>query len=175
MADLDDRTIAVLAGRPGQICEGVREAAKVGKSFSQRSNRRLRKSALGLGCATNSEIEFASGKFDSTSINLKNKSAGDGCLDKTKEKTILRSCAHVFTQPGSIATEGDPAAKLAMSAMHAESGSRSDQSFSGLAISYRGLMALPETLFKFRNRSLELCATTRLLVPTNVTCIQPRV
>jgi hypothetical protein len=39
----------------------------------------------------NSEIEFANGNFVSTSINLKNKSAGDGCQDKTIEKTILRA------------------------------------------------------------------------------------
>ena len=39
----------------------------------------------------NSEIEFANGNFVSTSINLKNKSAGDGCRDKTIEKTILRA------------------------------------------------------------------------------------
>jgi len=36
----------------------------------------------------NSEIEFANGNFVSTSINLKNKSAGDGCRDKTIEKTF---------------------------------------------------------------------------------------
>jgi hypothetical protein len=39
----------------------------------------------------NSEIEFTNGNFVSTSINLKNKSAGDGCQDKTIEKTILRA------------------------------------------------------------------------------------
>jgi hypothetical protein len=39
----------------------------------------------------NAEIEFANGNFVSTSINLKNKSAGDGCRDKTIEKTILRA------------------------------------------------------------------------------------
>jgi hypothetical protein len=39
----------------------------------------------------NSEIEFANGNFVSTSIILKNKSAGDGCPDKTIEKTILRT------------------------------------------------------------------------------------
>jgi hypothetical protein len=38
----------------------------------------------------NAEIEFANGNFVSTSINLKNKSASDGCRDKTIEKTILR-------------------------------------------------------------------------------------
>src|ERR1700730_14530989 len=37
-----------------------------------------RKSAMGLGCVKNAEIEFANGNFVSTSINLKNKSAGDG-------------------------------------------------------------------------------------------------
>ncbi|MFY9955486.1 hypothetical protein, partial [Bradyrhizobium sp.] len=35
----------------------------------------------------NAEIEFANGNFVSTSVNLKNKSAGDGCRDKTIEKT----------------------------------------------------------------------------------------
>jgi hypothetical protein len=39
----------------------------------------------------NAEIEFANGNFVSTSINLKNKSAGDGCRDKIIEKTILRA------------------------------------------------------------------------------------
>jgi hypothetical protein len=39
----------------------------------------------------NSEIEFANGNFVSTSINLKNKSAGDGCRNKTIEKAILRA------------------------------------------------------------------------------------
>jgi hypothetical protein len=39
----------------------------------------------------NSEIEFVNGTFVSSSINLKNKSAGVGCLNKTMEKTILRS------------------------------------------------------------------------------------
>jgi hypothetical protein len=39
----------------------------------------------------NAEIEFANGNFVSTSINLKNKSAGDGRWDKTIEKTILRA------------------------------------------------------------------------------------
>jgi hypothetical protein len=39
----------------------------------------------------NSEIEFTNGKFVSTSINLKNKSAGDDCRDKTKGETILRA------------------------------------------------------------------------------------
>jgi hypothetical protein len=39
----------------------------------------------------NSEIEFVNGNFVSTSINLKNKGAGDDCRDKTIEKTILRT------------------------------------------------------------------------------------
>ena len=39
----------------------------------------------------NSEIEFANGNFVLTSIILKNKSAGDGCRDKTIEKTIPRT------------------------------------------------------------------------------------
>src|SRR5467141_850810 len=46
---------------------------------------------LGSWLRENSEIEFANGNFVSTSINLKNKSAGDGCRDKTIEKTILRA------------------------------------------------------------------------------------
>jgi hypothetical protein len=47
--------------------------------------------AYGSCLRENSEIEFANGNFVSTSINLKNKSAGDGCRDKTIEKTILRA------------------------------------------------------------------------------------
>jgi hypothetical protein len=46
-------------------------------------------SALGSWLRENAEIEFANGNFVSTSINLKNKSAGDGCRDKTIEKTNL--------------------------------------------------------------------------------------
>src|SRR5258707_11757578 len=46
---------------------------------------------LGSWPRENAEIEFANGNFVSTSINLKNKSAGDGCRDKTIEKTILRA------------------------------------------------------------------------------------
>jgi hypothetical protein len=46
---------------------------------------------LGSWLRENSEIEFANGNFASTSINLENKSAGDGCRDKTIEKTILRA------------------------------------------------------------------------------------
>jgi hypothetical protein len=47
--------------------------------------------AFGSWVRENSEIEFANGNFVSTSINLKNKSAGDGCRNKTIEKTILRT------------------------------------------------------------------------------------
>src|SRR5258706_12541262 len=43
---------------------------------------------LGSWPRENAEIEFANGNFVSTSINLKNKSAGDGCRDKTIEKAI---------------------------------------------------------------------------------------
>jgi hypothetical protein len=39
----------------------------------------------------NSEVEFANGNFVSTSLDLKNKSAGDGCRNKTIEKAILRT------------------------------------------------------------------------------------
>src|SRR5712671_1180569 len=46
---------------------------------------------LGSRLCENSEIEFANRNFVSTSINLKNKSAGDGCREKTIEKTILRT------------------------------------------------------------------------------------
>ena len=49
----------------------------------------IAKVSSGSWLRENSEIEFASGKFDSTSINLKNKSAGDGCRNKTIGKTIL--------------------------------------------------------------------------------------
>jgi hypothetical protein len=48
-------------------------------------------SALGSWLRENSEIEFANGNFVSTSINLKNESAGDGCRDKIIKKTILRA------------------------------------------------------------------------------------
>ncbi|MFY9953800.1 hypothetical protein, partial [Bradyrhizobium sp.] len=44
--------------------------------------------AYGSWPRENAEIEFANGNFVSTSVNLKNKSAGDGCRDKTIEKTI---------------------------------------------------------------------------------------
>src|SRR5258706_14957244 len=47
--------------------------------------------AFGSWLRENSEIEFANRNFVSTSINLKNKSAGDGCREKTIEKTILRT------------------------------------------------------------------------------------
>jgi hypothetical protein len=46
---------------------------------------------LGSRLRENSEIEFANGSFVSTSIDLKNKNAGDGYRDKTIEKTILRA------------------------------------------------------------------------------------
>jgi hypothetical protein len=46
---------------------------------------------LGSWLRENPEIEFAQGNFVSSSINLKNKSAGDGCQDNTIEKTILRA------------------------------------------------------------------------------------
>jgi hypothetical protein len=48
-------------------------------------------SRFGSWLRENSEIEFANGSFVSTSIDLKNKSAGDGYRDKTIEKTILRA------------------------------------------------------------------------------------
>src|SRR5258705_13529178 len=58
-----------------------------------RNNRKTcrRDVRLGSWLRENSEIEFANGNFVSTSIILKNKSAGDGCRDKTIEKTILRT------------------------------------------------------------------------------------
>jgi hypothetical protein len=46
-------------------------------------------SEMGSWLRENAEIEFANGNFVSTSIDLKNKCAGDGCRDKTIEKTIL--------------------------------------------------------------------------------------
>jgi hypothetical protein len=60
---------------------------------------------FGTWLRENSEIEFANGNFVSTSINLKDKSAGDGCRDKTIEKTILRTFrARTFSRSqGSIA------------------------------------------------------------------------
>jgi len=65
-------------------------------------DRSWRKADIGQKCRVrkgswlreNAEIEFANGNFVSTSINLKNKSAGDGCRDKTIEKTILRARFH---------------------------------------------------------------------------------
>ena len=50
-----------------------------------------RADGFGSWLRENSEIEFANGNFVSTSIDLKNKGAGDGCQDKTIEKTILRA------------------------------------------------------------------------------------
>ncbi len=47
--------------------------------------------AFGSWLRENSGIEFANGSFVSTSIDLKNKNAGDGYRDKTIEKTILRA------------------------------------------------------------------------------------
>jgi hypothetical protein len=44
-----------------------------------------------LGCVKPPKIEFANRNFISTSIDLKNKSAGGDCPDKTIEKTILRT------------------------------------------------------------------------------------
>jgi hypothetical protein len=66
---------------------------------------------LGSWLRENAEIEFANGNFVSTSINLKNKSAGEGCRDKTIEKTILRAfLARPFLRSqGQRATSvGDP-------------------------------------------------------------------
>jgi len=60
---------------------GVAELANTGNRHDFRYGSWLRE---------NSEIEFANGNFVSSSINLKNKSAGDGCRDKTIEKTNLR-------------------------------------------------------------------------------------
>ena len=63
----------------------------------------------------NSEIEFANGTFVSTSINLENESADDGCRDKTIEKTILRTFrARTFSRSISQKLKSDPA--LALSA-----------------------------------------------------------
>jgi hypothetical protein len=61
----------------------------------------------------NAEIEFANGNFVSTSINLKNKSAGDGCRDKTIEKTILRAFrARTFSR-----SQGQEATSLSILSM----------------------------------------------------------
>jgi hypothetical protein len=57
----------------------------------RRSNPQLVNVRSGSWLRENVEIEFANGNFVSTSINLKNKSAGEGCRDKTIEKTILRA------------------------------------------------------------------------------------
>jgi hypothetical protein len=54
---------------------------------------------IGSWLRENSEIEFANGNFVSTSIILKNNSAGDGSRDKILEKTILRTfCARTFSR-----------------------------------------------------------------------------
>ena len=53
----------------------------------------------------------SNGNFVSTSINLKNKSAGDGCRDKTIEKTILRTfraCTFSRSQGHSLPKWGCP-------------------------------------------------------------------
>src|SRR5258707_15344749 len=47
-------------------------------------------SGMGLGCVKTPKLNLRT-EISSTSINLKNKSAGDGCRDKTIEKTILRA------------------------------------------------------------------------------------
>src|SRR5713226_2289978 len=64
----------------------------------------------------NSEIEFTNGNFLSTSINLENKSAGDGCRDKTIKKTILRALrARTFSRGlGHQRTSGDKNFKSAL-------------------------------------------------------------
>src|SRR5260370_37322180 len=53
--------------------------------------RRAAQDRYGSWLRENSETEFANRNFVSPSINLKNKSAGDGCREKTIEKTILRT------------------------------------------------------------------------------------
>jgi len=50
----------------------------------------------------NSEIEFANGNSVTTSIDLKNKSAGDDCRNKTIEKTILRGFVRARFHAGSV-------------------------------------------------------------------------
>jgi hypothetical protein len=58
----------------------------------------------------NAEIEVANGTFVSTSINLKNKTAGDGCRDKAIEKTILRAFrARTFSRSQGHSRRSDPA------------------------------------------------------------------
>jgi len=51
----------------------------------------VRKGSFGSWLRENVKIEFTNGNFVSTSNNLKNRSAGDDCRDKTIEKTILRA------------------------------------------------------------------------------------
>src|ERR1700682_837792 len=65
---------------------------------------------IGSWLRENVEIEFANGNFVSTSINLKNKSAGEGCRDKTIEKTILRAFrARTFSRSqGQFRPQRDP-------------------------------------------------------------------
>jgi hypothetical protein len=64
-------------------------------TFELRLRPTAKKLTMDVRCGSwlreNSEIEFTNGNFLSTSINLENKSAGDGCRDKTIKKTILRA------------------------------------------------------------------------------------
>ena len=64
----------------------------------------------------NADIEFANGNFVSTSINLKNKSAGDGRWDKTIEKTFLRAFrARAFSRrQGQIRKSGPASGQTAL-------------------------------------------------------------
>jgi hypothetical protein len=81
--------------------------------------------AFGSWLRENSEIEFANGNFVSTSINLKNKSAGDGCRDKTIEKTILRAFrARTFSRSQGQSRPGRAGSKSGHVSCAAESGNK---------------------------------------------------
>jgi len=76
----------------------------------------LRDVRSGSWLRENAEIEFVNGNFVSTSINLKNKSAGDGRWDKTIEKTFLRAFrARTFSRSqGQKATSATARTKSAL-------------------------------------------------------------
>src|SRR5882762_3015060 len=79
------------------MVQGKGITAKWGAGFCFRAVHQRGMAATGrdVRCGSwlreNSEIEFANGSFVSASIDLKNKTAGDGDRDKTIEKTILRA------------------------------------------------------------------------------------
>jgi hypothetical protein len=76
-----------------------------------------------IGLRENSAIEFANGKIVSTSIKM-NKSAVDGCREKTIEKTILCTFrARTFSRSLSHSRPGRASSKSGHARYAAESGS----------------------------------------------------